>query len=413
MLGKTHVAVGVATSLAILRPKTTVGVIGAIAGGAIGGWICDIDCRDIEYKDSTIPDFIIAFIVAAISVFLDYRIGNGMCDYLLSHFGILTIAGIFIFLGTCIFGFFSDHRTFTHSLLGLVLLVLSMGMVCLPLALPFGIGYISHIIIDLTNKRGIHLFYPLNKGFCMDICDSDGSANMALLFIGTAASVILTGWLGVKAISSESINLFNSQQGALPLFSKFQWYLIIINVITFIVMSIDYWLCVEVKAIEDQDLAHTITDFLGLAGGGLGILLAFIVFKNKIGKENANWYAIVISETICWIVIYLIACDPFHIGINGVQNDFSSHLPLIIYLVGINILNTILFFIDRDEKRTVWKLYEFLLFLIGIIGGALGGYVVMLITKKKIYSPHFSFGFPVMMCMHSFVVGYILLSGIA
>jgi inner membrane protein len=63
MLGKTHVAVGVAASLAILQPDTATGIISAVAGGAIGGWICDIDCKEMEYDDDTVPGFILTFLV--------------------------------------------------------------------------------------------------------------------------------------------------------------------------------------------------------------------------------------------------------------------------------------------------------------------------------------------------------------
>ena len=48
MLGKTHITLGIASSLIITQPETVSGVIGAMVGGAIGGWIVDIDCKKVD-----------------------------------------------------------------------------------------------------------------------------------------------------------------------------------------------------------------------------------------------------------------------------------------------------------------------------------------------------------------------------
>jgi inner membrane protein len=55
------------------------------------------------------------------------------------------------------------HRTVTHSLLGLALFtcpVVSLGLINPQWPLAFGLGYLSHLLIDCANKSGTPLFYP-------------------------------------------------------------------------------------------------------------------------------------------------------------------------------------------------------------------------------------------------------------
>ncbi|MDD6449142.1 MAG: hypothetical protein PUF78_05415 [Lachnospiraceae bacterium] len=81
MLGKTHIAVGVTASLAIVQPATPISLLSTIAGGAIGGWICDIDVRSTEKGDTTIPNLILLVLLAGGALFGDYCLGNDVWAY--------------------------------------------------------------------------------------------------------------------------------------------------------------------------------------------------------------------------------------------------------------------------------------------------------------------------------------------
>ena len=54
MLGNTHFVLGMASALVITHPDNVPGVITAMAGGAIGGWIVDVDIKNraIEMSDA-------------------------------------------------------------------------------------------------------------------------------------------------------------------------------------------------------------------------------------------------------------------------------------------------------------------------------------------------------------------------
>ena len=414
MLGKTHVAVGVSTSLAITHPNTISGVIAAVAGGAIGGWFCDIDLKksDNEEVDDVLQGLVLFSIVTFFALFIDFRLGNGICEYIKNNWGFLSFIGAVLFICGSIYAlFFTTHRSFTHSILGLVFFTFSIWLFCKPLAVAFGIGYLSHIVIDLPNKTGMMLFFPIKKRFSFGMCDSDKEANRRLMQISTLASFILIGWFSIRAFPKEDIANYHTQ-GKLPFFSIFQWYLIIINIISFITLIIDHHVWEKGMMDDDsQDFIHTIENLFVFAGGGLGMLMSFIILREKIGKHNATWYAIVISGILCWIVIYFLVCNPLNL-LNGYNPDWHYHIPLISYLGIINLISFVLFIKDSNKMRNHWDFMELFLFAIGLIGGAVGGYLVIIFNGKKKSIPHFATGFPIMIMAHSFIVGYLLISGV-
>ncbi len=177
MLGKTHVSVGISTALLVTHPSTVSGVIVAVAGGALGGWICDIDvCESDEEEGFGVGlIFMIIDVVAALGI--DHWLGNGICDYMVESWNYLKIIPILIFIGLCIYGIASSHRTFTHSIVALIAFSFLIKFICDPFRIPFVAGFISHVVLDLFNKRGIQLFFPFKAGIAFHACDSDGSAN--------------------------------------------------------------------------------------------------------------------------------------------------------------------------------------------------------------------------------------------
>lgn len=55
------------------------------------------------------------------------------------------------------------HRTLTHSLLLLTTLTLLIHYAAPVLALPFALGYGSHLVLDMLTIQGIELFYPSHR----------------------------------------------------------------------------------------------------------------------------------------------------------------------------------------------------------------------------------------------------------
>lgn len=440
MLGKTHIPFGVTTALLVTRPSTVPGVIAAIAGGAFGAWICDIDVRsdinakrnndvrtfscddewDDEGKDEKqgrVLGFVWMAIDVSVALIVDFLMGNGICDYMMRTFSIFKIIAIMAFFVFCVLGAVSKHRSFTHSILGGVLFSALIYFICEPLAIPFISGFISHIVLDLFNRRGIQLFFPLKKRVSFGACASDGAANRVIGGMSVISSVILTVVFVFLTLRSENAAMefisISRQGTALFNLTYFQLYLVIINIISFIAYTIDYLICLNGYVDEDnEESLHQFLNIFAYIGGALGALIALIIFAEK-GRNSANWFVVIISVLIAWIVIYIIIMDPLGMGFGAIRPSIFSHLPLVIYLLAINIVSAILFIRDRYRRRSNIDSHEFLLILVSLIGGAAGGYLVMIFTNGKQNHPHFSIGLPVLMAVHTFVIAFLLFAGIA
>ncbi len=191
MMGHTHLAVGVGTGLAIIRPKTWPELLVGIGAGALGGLICDIDVGTSKsHKQADMITILSAVIVAAV-ILVDWLFHIGIQERLMQN---ETFAQVFtpmiIFIGICAYGKGTSHRTFMHSLLAMTLLTACVG-VMLPIAAPyFGLGFLSHIILDIFNKKRVRVFWPSQKGICIKACSSHGKVNNILFYTGTLISLV-------------------------------------------------------------------------------------------------------------------------------------------------------------------------------------------------------------------------------
>lgn len=416
MLGKTHVPFGISTALIATHPTSISGVIGAVAGGAIGGWICDIDVRGTSEIDGTVWGTVFMTLTASIALCVDYAIGDGICDYMVESWGILKIIALILFIAGCIYGFTTAHRSIMHSFLGLAVFSILMFVICAPLALPFAVGYVSHIFLDLFNKRGMQLFFPAKKRFSWNLCDSNGKANNVIGGFSVILALVLTVGFGFVAMSNESSarSIIDSSMQAIEghMISPLTGYLILINIITFIAYSIDFALCYHgVISDENEEGVHEFLNFFAYIGGAFGALVALLLYTKK-GRDNAFWFVNIISVLLAWIIIILIVYDPFQMQW-GINKDILSHIPLIAYLIFINTLSVILFVRDRAKRRSDVNRNEFILLVVGFLGGAIGGYIVMIFTNGKRNFSHFAIGFPIMIALHTFIIAFLLCTGIA
>ena len=199
MLGKTHLAVGIAAALAVTAPSTPAACFTAIIGGAVGGVLPDVDTIRNDGKKGA-PQ--VQFFAAAVTVgllLLDSVLHTGLWDSLAARKEENLLMGAGLFATLWIMGFWSDHRSFTHSLLAVSLFTWTVNMIYPPLSICFLTGYASHLILDYLNKRPLKLLYPLDSGFCSGVFYSNREANTAFLYIGSlvAAYFIARVWLPI------------------------------------------------------------------------------------------------------------------------------------------------------------------------------------------------------------------------
>ena len=77
------------------------------------------------------------------------------------------------------------------------------------------------------------------------------------------------------------------QRGRVILDPFFQ-YLVVINVVTFLAFSVDFFLCMRNPALDDSTANSLILDIFPIAGGAAGMLVALFVFTGLISKHRMN-----------------------------------------------------------------------------------------------------------------------------
>lgn len=191
MMSKTHIAIGLASAVTVLNPVTARNAAMVVAGAAVGSLICDIDSRSRpKERDALIGRLIVCLIVVAVAV---YAAGHGLLKTG-SSFSVSQeqAAGLIILLVTGLVAAILPHRSFSHSILALVLYFAGLSMI-FPQILceAFAVAFISHLALDLLNKKDVKLLWPVPKGICLHLCYADGIMNKVLLAVGCV-------WLGVE-----------------------------------------------------------------------------------------------------------------------------------------------------------------------------------------------------------------------
>ncbi len=442
MNSKTHMYVGAAASLAVFQPVGVGSTLVSVAGGMLGGWLCDIDLN----TKSDIGDYfagIEMFATMGVMAVLDYFFGFGIIDYILINRSMLNIVGLLVFVILGILGAkwprMNPHRTFMHSLLALVLFSAALVLAFPPMVLPFAMGMLLHIILDLTNKQGVQILFPLGFKPCLRLCDSEGKADKVIRYLALAATIILAVWrlAGgiVEASSIASIVTEAQRRASLFGLSAFQIYVIAINVLTFFFGCYDYQRYNHnVRVGKGETVFDTINthicNFLTIAGGALGMLVALVLcnLDTKLswggvkdidmvrqgGEGNAWWFVLVFSALLAWVGIYIAVVNPLGLDYRELSHfNPLQHIPLIVGYALVNLVTFYAFWKDRDHKRKRFDGVQFFLLLLCAAGGSLGGLIAMAVTGKKEGSGHFANGVPALLVTNVIAIVILALTGIA
>lgn len=199
MTGKTHIAVGAASALALTRVGLAdpAPALACLAAGAVGGLLPDADVGSSEASRQLRRAWAFLAVVVAAAAVADGTLGLALLPQLalaIAALGMPQIAGVAILVAVCACGRASGHRGFSHSLLALGTTFAAMRLALPPVALSLTAGYASHIALDFLNKKPERLLWPLASGQRLGLLKSGGLAD-ALLFVAGigAVAVLLAG----------------------------------------------------------------------------------------------------------------------------------------------------------------------------------------------------------------------------
>ena len=187
---------------------------------------------------------------------------------------------------------------------------------------------------------------------------------------------------------------------------RFEYYLIAVNVIGFILYLINTWLYSHTA--EGQiDTVLTITSLLG---GSFGIILSILLFDRKAEKGNMMSRVFVSSVLVIQIILFLMIKGHLKSELTFAFWDFfESYKLLIVYLLVINIVTLILFAVDKIaaiEHRSRIRIVTLL--GLAFIGGSVGALVAMYVFHHKTKQDYFSVGVPLIILMQVVVLFFLM-----
>ena len=186
----------------------------------------------------------------------------------------------------------------------------------------------------------------------------------------------------------------------------FEKYLVIINIIGFLMYLINMWLYSHTK--EGQ--VDKFLTILSLAGASPGILLAIVLFDKKAHKGTMMSRVFVISVFIIQIILFLMWKGYMNDEITlALWEPFLKHRILLIYFGIINFITFIVFAIDKvnaQEHRSRIKIVTLL--GLSFIGGSIGALLAIYLLHHKTKKDYFTVGIPIIMIMQVIVLFYLL-----
>ena len=186
----------------------------------------------------------------------------------------------------------------------------------------------------------------------------------------------------------------------------FEWYLIGINILGFILFGINNFLYAR-NAEQTIDTALTIVSILG---GSVGIFLFTILFDRKAVKENMMSRVFLVSIMIIQIVAYL-----FFRGFRATTITFAfleffdAHPLLVTYLLAINVITLIAFGLDKIKAVEGRNRIRILTLLgLAFVGGSIGALIGMYAFRHKTRMDYFTVGVPLILVMQVVVIFYLM-----
>ena len=189
MMGETHIATGVAAAIALTRPASAEELIVAVAGGALGSVVCDLDARSSRARKDAARARAIALVVVAAALAFDWASGGAARGEVAFDLPLQLVAGVAVLVLVGFASRVSAHRSFSHSLLALFAFEVGWLLVLPSAAIPFAVGFLSHIALDVLNHQPVRIFFPLKCGFGLGLFRSKGAAGRALLAISSCLIV--------------------------------------------------------------------------------------------------------------------------------------------------------------------------------------------------------------------------------
>ena len=197
---KTHVACGNLISLFLIKPTTVSGLLITISSSTLGSLLPDVDLKD-STTDKLFDRLMTSLITIIImSILIQYFFNINLYKIIKSYNNLFNyLITICLFIIMSYLGSKTPHRSFTHSILGLIIYTTILSHTFKDnIVVPYFISHLSHIILDLLNMKGVALFYPFKFRFSLKLCESSGKFNHLLFSLFSIFIIIVLIMIGTN-----------------------------------------------------------------------------------------------------------------------------------------------------------------------------------------------------------------------
>lgn len=190
----------------------------------------------------------------------------------------------------------------------------------------------------------------------------------------------------------------------------FDYYLVIINIMGFIMFLVNIWLYTYTK---DGQVDVFLT-LISLFGGSIGILMAILLFDRKAVKENMMSRVFISCIFVIQVILFLFIKGYYGGDITFAFIDFlANHKMFVAYIAVINCMAFIVYAIDKFAAVKKKKRVRIISLLgLAFLGGTVGAFLAMYCFRHKTRKDYFTVGIPLMMIMQTVVIFYAMNFGI-
>ena len=213
-----------------------------------------------------------------------------------------------------------------------------------------------------------------------------------------------------RVLGGRRMSVFVAYQGAGM--DSFLIYLLAVNAVAFLSFTIDFLLY---KFADRERVDHRVLSLFAVAGGGVGMLLAFLLWDRHVVKDNVAWRFIAVLGIIVWALVTLCVYRVVRIDVGGLLAplDLASLAPVGIYVLTMSAVTFCVFVYDKwQAEHGGWRVREFVLLMLSLLGGAVGGLLAMHLVRHKTRVYYFAWGLPIMIILQAGLVIYARLAGI-
>ena len=189
-------------------------------------------------------------------------------------------------------------------------------------------------------------------------------------------------------------------------------YLLTVNVVAFLAFTIDFLLY---KFADRELVDHRLLSLFAVAGGGVGMLLAFLLWDRHVVKDNVAWRLIAVLGIIVWALVTLCVYGVVRLDVEALLAplDLGALAPIGIYVLAMSAVTFCVFAYDKwQAEHGGWRVREFVLLALSLLGGAVGGLLAMHLVRHKTRVYYFAWGLPIMIALQIGMVIYARLAGI-